>query len=212
MIQNEALEQYVEQHTTAEDEVLAELNRQTHLQMTQTSMLSGHLQGRVLQWLSQILRPRTVLEIGTYTGYSAICLARGLRSGGHLITIDNNDERTAFCRHYFEKAGLSHCIDMRIGNALDVIPAIDAPIDLVFIDADKENYLNYYNAVVRKVPSGGHIIADNVLWYGKVVDEKFEDDAETQGIKIFNDFVHTDPQVENILLPLRDGLMVLKKI
>ena len=174
-------------------------------------MLSGHLQGRLLAFLSHLIRPDHILEIGTYTGYSALCLAEGLTKEGKLITIDSNAELEPRVKAYIDKSGFGHQIEMKVGNALDILPTLTDTWDLVFIDADKENYLNYYNLVVENVRPGGLIIADNVLWSGKVIDEKATD-IDTQMIRKFNEQVHLDPRVSNVLLPVRDGLMVLRKL
>lgn len=201
---------YVEEHTSPEPEVLKRLNRETHAKVLMPRMLSGHLQGRFLSFLSRMLQPKYILEIGTYTGYSALCLSEGITENGKLITIDKNEELESMVRKYISESGKEDTIELRIGNALDIIPTIDLIFDLVFIDADKINYLKYYNLVFDKVKSGGYIIADNVLWSGKVVDDG-KLDKDTKAIMEFNDFVHHDDRVENMLLPIRDGLMILRK-
>jgi predicted O-methyltransferase YrrM len=173
-------------------------------------MLSGHLQGRILSMVSALVRPKRILEIGTYTGYSAICLAEGLVEGGKLITIDVNEELEDQVRAYFAKAGVSDKIEFRIGNALKIIPELKEKFDLVFIDADKENYSRYYDLVIDSVNLNGLILADNVLWSGKVLDGK--PDKDTKAIIDFNAKVHTDQRVENVLLPVRDGIMMLRKV
>ena len=173
-------------------------------------MLSGHLQGRVLAMISHMVRPNRILEIGTYTGYSAICLSEGLQPNGSLITIDCNEELAARVRKNFTEAGVDHKIDYRIGNALEILPAIEEPLDLVFIDADKANYANYFDLVIDKVRDNGFILADNVLWSGKVIDGS--NDKDTRAILEFNAKVHTDKRVENVLLPIRDGIMMLRKV
>lgn len=205
----EKLEQYVEQHTTAESELLQRLNRETHANVMMPRMLSGHVQGRVLSMLSHMIKPKNILEIGTYTGYSAICLAEGLAKEGKLYTIDINEELEEMVRGYFEEAGLLGKIEYLIGNAMEIIPNLKVMYDLVFIDADKINYSNYFDLVIENVKQGGYIIADNVLWSGKVVGEKI--DKDTKAIMDFNDKVHNDSRVENVLFPVRDGLMVLRK-
>jgi predicted O-methyltransferase YrrM len=174
-------------------------------------MLSGQLQGRMLSMLSHMIQPKRILEIGTYTGYSAICMAEGMQEDGKLITLDINEELEVMVRGYFEKAGLTQKIDYRIGNAMELIPEIDETFDLVFIDADKKNYTNYFNLVFEKVRPGGFIIGDNVLWSGKVVQTEKKTDKDTQAILDFNRFVHEDDRVENVLFPVRDGLMVIRK-
>lgn len=204
------LNEYAENHTFAETEVLKELNRETHLKVMTPQMLSGHLQGSFLSFLSHITRPLNILEIGTYTGYSAICLASGLQKNGKLITIDINEELESMVRKYFKKAGLENRIDYKIGNALDIIPQLNTTFDLVFIDADKINYVNYFDLVINKVNTNGLIIADNVLWSGKVIQKN--PDEDTKALQEFNDKVHKDKRVENILLAVRDGLMLMRKI
>lgn len=206
----ETLAAYAENHTSPESELLYELNRQTHLRTTRARMLSGHLQGRFLALLSQLLRPRFVLEIGTFTGYSALCLAEGLHPEGKLVTLDNNPETNTMARSFFARSAYAGKIDLREGDARQTIAALDGPFDLVFIDADKENYGNYFDLVIDKVPPGGLIIADNVLWSGKVADAGTQD-KDTEALKRFNEQVAADPRVENILVPLRDGLMVARK-
>jgi caffeoyl-CoA O-methyltransferase len=172
-------------------------------------MLSGHLQGQVLRTFSMMLRPKNILEIGTYTGYSAICLAEGLQDGGRLYTIDINEELEEMVRRYIAKAGMEQKIDFRIGDAMEIIPVLNVTFDLVYIDADKVNYSNYYDLVWDKVRPGGFIVADNVLWSGKVLEEKVDED--TRALKDFTKKVHADPRAENVLFPVRDGLMVIRK-
>ena len=201
---------YIESHTTAESDLLKRINRETFSKILMPEMLSGHLQGRVLSMLSKMIEPSKILEIGTFTGYSAICLAEGLTKEGKLITIDINEELEDRVRGYFEEAGLETIIDYRIGNALDIIPVLNDQFDLVFIDADKVNYSRYYDLVIDKILPGSYIITDNVLWKGKVVDENVSD-KDTVAIRGFNDKVEKDSRVENVLLPVRDGLMVLRK-
>jgi predicted O-methyltransferase YrrM len=205
------LENYITDHTSAEQEVLRELNRETHVKVLFPRMMSGHLQGKFLQMVSWMIRPGRVLEIGTYTGYSAICLAGGLKDQGVVHTIEINPELEDIILKYVVKAGLSDKIQLHIGDAIDIIPDLDETFDLVFIDADKENYLNYYHLVFDKVREGGFILADNALWDGKVVEEKKRYDKETEGIIKFNDFVQNDDRVENVLLPVRDGIMIIRK-
>ncbi len=206
------LSQYSEDHTSPENDLLKELNRETYANVLIPRMLSGHLQGRVLSMFSKMIRPKTILEIGTYTGYSALCLAEGLADNGTLITIDVNEELEDMTRRYFDKSPFKNNIEFHIANALDVVPQIDKSIDLVFIDADKENYSNYFDLVIDKMPSGGIIIADNVLWSGKVLDEKqLTKDDETKALDAFNKKIHLDERVENVLMPIRDGLMVVRK-
>lgn len=206
------LSEYIENHTSAETGLLKKLSRDTYAHILMPRMLSGHVQGRFLSMISHMISPAAILEIGTYTGYSAICLAEGLKQNGKLYTLDINEELEGMVRKYFKEAGLQDRIDYRIGNALEIIPAMNIQFDLVFIDADKENYLNYYNLIFDKVKAGGYIIADNVLWSGKVVDKNIKTDKDTKALMDFNDFVHQDERVENIILPLRDGLMIVRKL
>ncbi len=202
---------YILQHCTPEDSVLAELNRQTYLKILNPKMLSGQQQGRFLEMVSYMIRPSQILEIGTFTAYSAICMARGLNNDGTLHTIDSNDEIRDFAWHYICKAGMEEKIIMHTGNALEIIPALEGPFDLVFIDAEKSEYLQYYRLALPKVRPGGVIIADNVLWDNKVYKAEYNTDEYTQYIKEFNIFIQEDPQVENMLLPIRDGLMIIRK-
>jgi len=207
---NKELSDYVDAHTCDEPEVLKKLTRETYLKVLMPRMLSGHYQGRLLSMITKMIQPENILEIGTYTGYSAVCFSEGLQEGGKLITIDINEELETMVRKVFSEAGVSQMIEYIIGNAIDIIPTLSQTFDLVFIDADKINYLNYYHLIFDKVRSGGFIIADNVLWSGKIVNtEKI--DKDTRALMDFNDFVHQDPRVENVLLPVRDGLMILRK-
>ncbi len=207
----EDIARYAESHTTEENQLLKSINRETQAKVMMPRMLSGHLQGRTLAMLCQMLQPKCILEIGTYTGYSAICMAEGLANDGRLITIDINEELECMVRAYIEQAGLSNSIDYRIGDAMTLIPQISETLDLVFIDADKGNYINYYNLVFDKVRQGGYIIADNVLWSGKVAKNTEKMDKATAVIHQFNTMVQNDERVENLLLPIRDGLMVVRK-
>ena len=205
------LEQYILEHTEVESELLAEINRETQHKILLPRMLSGHLQGKVLEMFSKMIQPSYILEIGTYTGYSAICLAQGLQKEGVLHTIEINDELETFTQKFIHKAGLEEKIKFHIGDATKIIPQLPDNIDLVFIDADKRQYLDYYNLVIEKTRQGGFILADNVLWSGKVVEKQANNDDYTKGILEFNDFVHQDKRVENVILPLRDGIMMLRK-
>lgn len=205
------LQEYVENHTAAESKLLHEINRETHLDVLKPRMLSGHLQGRVLSAFSHMIRPKNILEIGTYTGYSAICMAEGLQKGGKLVTIDVNEELEPRVRDYFSKSGFDDQIEFIIGKAQEIIPSLSYTWDMVFIDADKENYALYFDQVLPNVRQGGFIFADNVLWSGKVSDPEKQDKA-TQSIRAFNEMVHEHPAVENVLLPVRDGLMILRKL
>lgn len=206
-----AIEAYALAHTSAESRLLAQLNRETHAKVLQPRMLSGHLQGRLLSLFSTMIRPRRILEIGTYTGYSALCLAEGLSDDGLLVTIDVNEELYDFTRKFFDSSPFGHKIDFRIANAAEEIPTLTDTFDLVFIDADKLNYGLYYDLVFDKVRKGGVIIADNVLWSGKVVQTDKKIDKDTQALLDFNQKIHQDSRVSNILLPIRDGLLIAWK-
>lgn len=208
---DEKIEEYVVKHTEKEPDYLYELNRETHLNILIPRMLSGHLQGRVLSMLSHMIRPKNVLEIGTYTSYSALCFAEGLAKGGKITTIDKNDELEEIIEKYLSKSGYAAKIQFLKGDATEIIPSLEDSWDLVFIDADKTNYSNYFDLVIDKIPSGGYIIADNVLWSGKVIENKAED-PDTIAIKEFNKKVNEDDRVQNVLFPIRDGLMVLRKL
>ncbi|HEX5002428.1 MAG TPA: O-methyltransferase [Bacteroidia bacterium] len=209
---DEKLTGYIDAHTAEEPAILAALNRETWAKILMPRMLSGHLQGRVLSMLSHMIRPASVLEIGTYTGYSAICLAEGLASGGTVTTIDINDELEEMVKRYIDLSGNTQKITALIGDATQLIPAIDRTFDLVFIDADKENYSNYFDLVINKVRPGGYIIADNVLWSGNVLQAPSEMDAETRAIFDFNNKIHSDSRVAHVLFPVRDGLMICRKL
>lgn len=205
------IEEYALNHTKPESDLLKKINRETHAKIMMPRMLSGHLQGRVLSMFSHMIKPNYILEIGTYTGYSALCLAEGLCDTGKIITIDINEEIENFVRNFFESSEYKNKIDYRIGNALDIIPTINNEFDIVFIDADKENYATYYDLVFDKVRKGGYIIADNVLWSGKVLLDNAKLDKDTKAIIAYNDKIQNDNRVENILLPVRDGLMICRK-
>jgi len=208
----EALQAYCELHSSEEPEVLKKLNRSTHAQVLQPRMLSGHLQGRFLAMISALVRPKYILEIGTYTGYSALCLAEGLAEGGKLITIDVNPELEDMVHHFVKEAGFENKIQMIIGDAYQVIRTLPQTFDLVFIDADKASYSKYFDLVIDKLAPGGLILADNVLWSGKIIDEKsLAKDKDTQLLDAFNKKVQADPRVECMLLPLRDGMMLMRK-
>jgi predicted O-methyltransferase YrrM len=208
----EEIEAYIKANTSPESNLLHQLNRETYQKVLVPRMLSGHIQGRVLSMLSHMIKPKCILEIGTYTGYSAICLAEGLQPGGRLITIDINEELEDMVNAYISEAKMIDCIDVKIGNAIEIIPTIKSTFDLVFIDADKTNYSNYFDLIIDQVSSGGYIIADNVLWSGKVVKEITENDVDTIAIRNYNQKIQTDSRVENVLFPIRDGLMVARKI
>jgi caffeoyl-CoA O-methyltransferase len=209
VIQKE-LQDYAERHTTGESPLLKKINRDTHAQVLMPRMLSGQLQGRVLSMISCMVRPRVILEIGTFTGYSAICLAEGLQENGKLITIDINEELHERVSGYFAEAKLQDRIEYRIGDASAIIPQINERFDLVFIDADKENYARYFDLVIDRVNLNGVIMADNVLWSGKVLQAK--PDKDTRAIIDFNAKVQADQRVENVLLPIRDGVMLMRKV
>lgn len=208
---DEKLDDYVCAHTSEESDLLYKLNRETHVEILQPRMLSGHFQGRVLSMLSHMIQPKRILEIGTYTGYSAICLAEGLAEGGLLTTIDVNEEQEELVNEYIAKAGLEAQIDHIVGDACKIIPTLEDQFDIVFIDADKRNYLNYYELVFDKVRAGGYIIADNVLWSGKVTGEYDQSDLDTRIIMDYNRMVHEDERVQEVLFPIRDGLMIARK-
>jgi caffeoyl-CoA O-methyltransferase len=208
----EAIQEYANRFTAEEPELLSALNRDTQAHVLMPRMLSGHWQGRFLSLISRMMKPRLILEIGTYTGYSALCLAEGLQEGGMLHTFDINEELETMANSYFQKAGKEKQITMHIGNALELIPALNGEFDIVFIDADKENYVNYYHLVFNRVRNGGLIIADNVLWSGHVLKEKDEMDEETRGLIHYAETVHSDKRVMNVLLPVRDGLMLTQKL
>lgn len=205
------LDDYVVSHSQDEPNLLQELNRETNQKILQPRMLSGHFQGRVLSMISKLLRPRTILEIGTYTGYSALCLAEGLQKDGRLHTIDINEELHDIQRKYFDKSSFGNQIIQHTGNALDIIPEIDASFDLVFIDADKENYSNYFHVVIDKLNKGGIILSDNVLWSGKVIQDVKPDDLPTKALIEYNELLKNDDRVETVLLPIRDGLTISRK-
>ncbi len=208
---NKELIEYSEYYTKPESDLLHKLNRETNLKVLRARMLSGHMQGRILQMVSQMIQPKQILEIGTFTGYSAICLAEGLQKDGMLHTIDINPELEDMVLRYFKEAKLMSKIKLYIGDALEIISTIDKEFDLVFIDADKENYVNYYELVFEKVRKGGFILADNCLWDGKVLEPVKAGDKETNGIVEFNKHILKDKRVENILLPHRDGLQIIMK-
>jgi caffeoyl-CoA O-methyltransferase len=209
-IMNKKLEQYIEEHTTQEDPVLEDLYRQTHIRFVNPNMVSGHLQGKLLEFISLMIRPEKILEIGTFTGYSAICLSKGLQPGGKLITIEPNDELSEFAQTYFLRAGAEKKIIQMTGRAQDIIPGLDLMFDLVFIDGDKREYVEYYKMISDKVKPGGFIIADNVLWGGQVIENE-TNDPQTRGIINFNKMIQNETKTDNIILSLRDGLMLIRK-
>jgi caffeoyl-CoA O-methyltransferase len=205
------IEKFILDHSTPEDPLLADLFRQTYLRFVNPNMVSGHLQGKLLEMISRMINPGLILEIGTFTGYSAICLAKGLKPGGLLITIDINDELSTFSKGYFKKAGLSNQIRQYTGRAQEIIPGLDMEFDLVYIDGDKREYCEYFRSALAKVKKGGFILADNVLWGGKVL-QKGSDDQQTLGIKTFNEMIKNENGIENLILPIRDGLMIIRKL
>ena len=204
------LEEYVAKHSEQEPELLQKLAQETHLKVLQPRMLSGAYQGRLLSLLSKLTSPKRILEIGTYTGYSALCLAEGLQSGGQIDTIDKDEELTDMQRRYFDASIFGKHIVQHLGNAAKIIPLIEGTFDFVFIDADKEQYPLYFDLIIDRVRSGGVIIADNVLWSGKVMDAAI--DEATQSLQVFNRKVAKDSRVETLILPVRDGLTLLRKI
>lgn len=203
---SEELENYAAQHTEDEPLLLQELNKRTHLNVLQPRMISGHFQGRFLSLLSKMVQPRTILEIGTYTGYATLCLAEGLHPEGVLHTIDIKEELTDLQREFFDRSGYGSQIEQHLGKATDIIPALDTTFDLVFIDADKQNYAHYFDLVIEKMNRGGIILSDNVLWSGKVVEEVKHNDKHTQALMTYNQKIKDDPRVETVLLPIRDGI------
>jgi caffeoyl-CoA O-methyltransferase len=205
---SDKLDDYVTQHSEDEPELLAQLNRETHQKILQPRMLSGHFQGRVLSMLSKLIRPKNILEIGTYTGYATLCLAEGLDKDGSIDTVDIEEELVDFQRKYFDKSQWSNQITQHLGNALDIIPTLTKKYDLVFIDADKENYIHYFHMILPYMNKGGVILSDNVLWSGKVVEPLKKNDEITPIIMEYNQLLKTDARVETVLLPIRDGLTV----
>lgn len=206
-----AIDQYASEHTSQESDLLHQLNRETHMKVLQPRMLSGHFQGRLLSMISHMVKPKFILEIGTYTGYSALCLAEGLQHNGSLLTIDINEELETRCRSYFDRSEYANQITMQIGNALEIIPNIEQPIDLVFIDADKDNYTNYFELCLPKLSAGGFMLIDNVLWSGKVLHPAKPNDIDTAALQAFNTMLTEDHRVEQVLLPVRDGLTLVRK-
>ena len=209
---DDTLAEYVEKYTQEEPLLLQKINRETYAKVLTPRMLAGHLQGRVLSMFSTMIKPASILEIGTYTGYSAICLAEGLKPGGVIHTIDINEELEELVRGYFKEAGLEGLVKYYIGNAADIIPVIEGEFDLVFIDADKESYAIYFDQVIDRISTGGFIIADNVLWSGKVLDDPITMDEDTRALLEFSQKVQADNRVENVLFPIRDGIMVMRKL
>ncbi len=206
----EDIDEYIVEHSQKEPELLSKLNRETNQKVMQPRMLSGHYQGRVLSLLSKIKMPKSILEIGTYTGYSALCLAEGLTDGGMLHTIDVNEELYDFQKKYFERSEYAGQIKQYLGDATEIIPGIDSNFDLVFIDADKPNYPRYFELIIEKMNPGGVILSDNVLWSGKVIEKVKEDDESTQALLKYNKMIAEDPRVETVILPIRDGLTLTR--
>ncbi|PDS26575.1 O-methyltransferase [Flavobacterium branchiophilum] len=209
---SEAIEEYIEQHTENEPGLLAELQKETYQKILLPRMLSGHFQGRILSLISNLVAPKNILEIGTFTGYSALCLCEGMQANGQLHTIDIKEELVDFQRKYFDKSPWGNQIIQHLGPALSIIPTLDVTFDLVFIDADKENYIQYYQLIVPKMNKGGIILSDNVLWSGKVVEPLQKNDKSTKILLEYNALIKNDPRVTTYLLPIRDGLMLTKII
>ena len=207
----EKLDEYVVAHSENEPELLQQLTRETYQKILQPIMLSGPYQGRVLSMISKLVRPKTILELGTFTGYATLCLAEGLQKDGEIHTIDINEELEDFQRKYFDLSGFGSQIHQHIGSALDIIPQLDGKFDLVFIDADKPNYSNYFNLIIDKLNPGGIILSDNVLWHGKVVEPLKDKDISTKVLLEYNELLKNDPRVETVLLPIRDGLTISRK-
>lgn len=208
---SDELDDYVVKHSEDEPELLRQLTRETYQKIMQPRMLSGHYQGRVLSMISKLVNPKYILEIGTYTGYSALCLAEGLQDNGELHTIDINEELADFQRKYFDASDYGTHIHQYVGDAMELIPKLDKTFDLIFIDADKENYANYFNLTIDKLKTGGIILSDNVLWSGKVIEPLKKDDISTKAIKEYNYLLKTDKRIETVLLPIRDGLTISRK-
>ena len=207
---SEILDRYLEQHASEEDPILRAVSRETFLKVQMPQMCSGHVQGIMLEMLSRMIGPRRILEIGTFTGYATICLAKGLTDDGLMYTLDINEELEPIFSKYFHQSGLTDKIKFIAGNALETIPTIDETFDLVFIDADKSNYANYYDLIIDKVNVGGYILSDNVLWSGKVLEE--QKDKDTMNIHLFNEKLRSDPRIQNVIIPIRDGVNVARKL
>ena len=207
---NKKLEQYIENFSSPEDHVLQDLYRQTHIRFINPNMVSGHVQGIFLELISAMIKPEYILEVGTFTGYSAICLSRGLKPGGKLITIELNDELSEFANSFFRQAGAEAKIIQLTGKAQDIIPGLDNMFDLVFLDGDKREYTEYYNLIIDKVKPGGFILADNVLWGGQVL-ENGTNDPQTRGIINFNEMIRAESTLEEVIVPIRDGMMLIRK-
>ena len=208
----EKLDDYVVAHSQDEPELLQQLTRETYQKILQPIMLSGPYQGRVLSMISKLIRPKSVLELGTFTGYATLCLAEGLHPEGEIHTIDVNEELEDFQRKYFDKSGYGTQIHQHLGSAIDILPTLDKTFDLVFIDADKPNYVNYFHLIIEKLNPGGIILSDNVLWHGKVIEPVDAKDVSTNVVLEFNTLLKEDPRIETVLLPIRDGLTISRKI
>lgn len=211
MTETERLDQYILEHIDPESDYLKKLYRQTHLKLLYPRMASGHLQGRLLKMFVKMIDPTYILEIGTYSGYSGLCLAEGLKPGGQLYTIEINDEQEDFTRPWFENSPYKDQIHFLIGNALDIVPTLDVTFDMAFVDGDKRLYKEYYEIVLQHLRPGGYMLADNTLWDGHVIEEPTPKDAQTKGIMAFNDYLAKDTRVEKVILPLRDGLTIIRK-
>lgn len=205
---SEELEAYIENHSENEPELLAQLNKETYQKVLLPRMLSGHFQGRVLSMLSKLVNPINILEIGTYTGYATLCLCEGMQKTGQIHTIDIKEELVDFQRNYFDKSPWGKQIVQHLGEAISIIPTLELKFDLVFIDADKENYINYFELVLPKMNKGGILLSDNVLWSGKVLEPLQNNDLSTKTLLVYNDLLKNDPRVETVLLPIRDGLTI----
>ena len=206
------IEQYVSDHTEKESDILYQLYRETWQKVINPRMLAGNIQGRIISMLSHMIQPKSILEVGTYTGYSAICWAEGLAENGKVHSIDINEELEPLVTRFFEKAGVNHLVKRYYGNAMDLIPTMKQEWDIVFLDADKSNYLNYYNMVIDQVRPGGYIIADNVLWSGKVIEDPATFDEDTKALDAYNKYTQEDERVQSVLFPVRDGIMISRKL
>lgn len=212
MINSEALDRYIEDHSDAENDYLKALIRATNVNLLRPRMASGHIQGRILKMFTQMIRPNYILEIGTYSGYSALCMAEGLPQDGKIYTFEINDEQEDFTRPWFENSPYANQIEFFIGNALDIVPTLNITFDMAFIDGDKRDYIAYYEMVLKHLSKGGYILADNTLWDGHVIEIPKDNDWQTIGIKAFNNYITNDKRVEKVILPLRDGLTMIRKL
>lgn len=212
MKETDAIEDYILSHIDKESDYLQRLYRDTCVNLLRPRMASGHIQGRMLKMFVEMIRPENILEIGTYSGYSALCMAEGLGEKGHLYTLETNDEQEDFTRPWIEGSAFAQKIDFIIGDALDVVPKMDIMFDMAFIDGDKRHYIEYFEVVMKKLNKGGYILADNTLWDGHVLSTPPESDKQTWGIMDFNDYITNDPRIEKVILPLRDGLTVIRKL